>query len=456
MDIPKTLTQFVASIQLDQIDYILLSINIAALIFSGVLFRSLYKDNKEIGSRRFRTAFLISIVFLGLQIVDKFTNLISHEEFLKGSYTLITLYLGLLAQSIIHYVSKKNFGEVKEVDGKKEHFENAQSRMIVILGNIFVLLIEAYTIIKIFGADSMLTSTGAFGFLIAAVAFTNSVWLPDIYKGVFNLKSKMMEVGDVVQLNNEKDLYIVRETTLTYTVFLSITDNTRVLKFNNVISSKNIKNLTKSASLDGLRKTLTYKIGYPKIDDQKRPGSRKIYIKKYIAAIREMADNAYQECLKDETIHISDKQFEIRVKDAGDFAIEFVLSYYIKPLPKTKLTSKVREYLIKTPLKVNENILISSYELGIDLSTPVVEIATTMTYPTFFEDRKVSTLKEQKSDEIQDLAKKVANKDEESIEKEIEEIVSQKLGEDASEVHKEDLKEELKEEIEKEISRKDN
>ena len=60
------------------------------------------------------------------------------------------------------------------------------------------------------------------------------------------------------------------------------------------------------------------------------------------------------------------------IANHGDFAIEFIVSYFIEPLPRTRVTDTAKKYLIDTPLEVNKEILKMSFKHGVQLSTPTL------------------------------------------------------------------------------------
>lgn len=97
----------------------------------------------------------------------------------------------------------------------------------------------------------------------------------------------------------------------------------------------------------------------------------------YIEKIRKLSKEAQEHVLKQENtknICLSEHEFRVGVSNTGDHAIEFVLSYYIKPLKKSFVTERIRDYLVRTPLLVNEAMLLKSYKYGIDLSTPITYV----------------------------------------------------------------------------------
>lgn len=365
----------------------LLVLNIVLFLASKKLFNFLYQDSPEEAKPRVKSAFILTGVLLilqGLHIVLTLNIYTFNENIidivLKTAYTIGVFYIALIMQSLAHYILKQKYGETETVDGKDVPVDTHASRMWSVIITIVTIFGTIYLNIQIWSAASLMETTGLVGLTLGALALTNGVWFPDIHRGLIALKVKSFSVGDVIKLDNREDEYIVGATSLFHLNLLNIRDNHRMFLWNHQLNATGIHNLSKVAGSLGLRKTFTYKIGYPKqvqsvnIDDKPENSDKnenQILIEEFIEKVRKMTADAYQLCLKNE-LHIKEKDFEIRVLEAGDYAIEFVMSYYIERLPKTVLTNKIREYLIDTPLKINEAMLVMSYKHGLDLSTPTV------------------------------------------------------------------------------------
>ena len=77
-------------------------------------------------------------------------------------------------------------------------------------------------------------------------------------------------------------------------------------------------------------------------------------------------------CIRD-SIKINEvKPFEWALTNAGDYALEYTLWIYLERIPNTKITSRLRQHLMGTIYKVNEEVYTASILENIDLSTPDV------------------------------------------------------------------------------------
>lgn len=341
-----------------------LSLNILLLLFAKSIFSIFNKDKPEsFGLSLFR---FINITFLTLHLSDLillYFNLHFEHFFLRFGTTLLTIYFGIFSFGLLSYLSRRKFGSIKELDAKHYYTDSYNSRLIDILGLIVIIIITLYTIINIWGWTSLLETTGIFGLIAAFLALTNQIWAPDLYYGLVILNSKMIEDGDVITMYGIEDEYIINKVTFIYTILLDIRNNHRSLIRNAQLIESKIDNLSKRASIDGLRMKLSYKIGYPQSAQTALA---------YHENIEAMFEQVQTLCFEDQHIHLNNIPFELLLHEAGDYALEYHLFFYLEQLPKTKVTKSIRTILIKTPKLVNEKVLKASYTYGIDLSTPLI------------------------------------------------------------------------------------
>lgn len=360
---------------LTSIEVLMFVVNIIVFFSSYRMFHFFYRDNEKDAKLRTNVAIGLTGIFFVLQFLFLLTDLsllsLSSNiiKTLKDiTYTTGTFYGILLFQAIVHYIIKRNFGKTSKVDGKDIFIDTPTSRMWSLISIVISFFMLVYINIQIWSAASLMETTGIVGMTLGALALTNSVWFPDIYNGFILLKNSSLHIGDVVQFNDEEDIYLVHKTSFLQLALLNVLDNNRTFVPNNILKDAKIHNLSRLASSNGLRRTIIYKIGYPKqnINVKEREES----IKRFIGAVRKMANSAYENLIKNSDVKLKEKAFEIGVKNTGDYAIEFVLSYHIDQIPKSFVVSNIRDYLIRTEYAINEEMLIQSYVYNIDLSTP--------------------------------------------------------------------------------------
>lgn len=346
-------------------------INIILLVLSGPIVNWVApnQDNKT----KIKIAQLLNVLVLLLQIFD-FALRRSFADY-DGGYlvnvgiSLMILYTGVFLYSVSGTFTRKRFGRTRTVDDETIYYETYNSRLVNLLLLAIIVLTVIYTLIKLWGADSLLEATGIIGILIAFMAFTSGIWAPDIVSGLIILNSDMLVDGDVVLIEGHTDEFIIARVTLIYVVLYDIRNNHRSLLRNTKFIESRIDNLSRIASTDGIRQAFKYNIGYPAFSNDR--DARTEELATFRKNIDDMFENSFKACQDNDAIKINaNKPFEWALTQAGDYALEYTLWIYLERLPNTKLTSTVRRHLMGTMYKVNEAVYVASIMEGIDLSTP--------------------------------------------------------------------------------------
>lgn len=346
-------------------------INIILLVLSGPIVNWVApnQDNKT----KIKIAQLLNVLVLLLQIFD-FALRRSFADY-DGGYlvnvgiSLMILYTGVFLYSVSGTFTRKRFGRTRTVDNETIYYETYNSRLVNLLLLAIIVLTVIYTLIKLWGADSLLEATGIIGILIAFMAFTSGIWAPDIVSGLIILNSDMLVDGDVVLIEGHTDEFIIARVTLIYVVLYDIRNNHRSLLRNTKFIESRIDNLSRIASTDGIRQAFKYNIGYPAFSNDR--DARTEELATFRKNIDDMFENSFKACQNNDAIKINaNKPFEWALTQAGDYALEYTLWIYLERLPNTKLTSTVRRHLMGTMYKVNEAVYVASIMEGIDLSTP--------------------------------------------------------------------------------------
>jgi hypothetical protein len=240
---------------------------------------------------------------------------------------------------------------------------------------VVIIFLTDYCLFKAWNADSLLETTGILGILAAFLAFTSGIWAPDIISGLLILNSQMLEDGDLVCVDGYPDEYIINRVSFMYTTLFDVRDNYRTLIRNHRFTQTKVDSLTKVASSDGIRQALVYRIGYPNVTletEEARLQAHKLFIRK----VNAMFERSFSNCGLDSEIKINrQKEFEWLMTNAGSYALEFTLWFYLSRIPNTKVTATARKHLIGTTYKVNEIVFEASVAVGLELSTPDLVIA---------------------------------------------------------------------------------
>ena len=293
---------------------------------------------------------------------------------IKIGLSLMVIYAGVFLYSLAGTLSRKRFGKKRKIDDQLVFIETYNSRLVglVMLGVIVLTVI--YALIKTWGADSLLGTTGIFGIFIGFLAFTSGIWAPDIVSGLIILNSDILVDGDVVLIHGHEDEFIIARVTLIYVVLYDVRNNHRTLLRNTQFIQNRIDNLSRVTSAHGIRQGLKYNIGYPSFGETKE--IRKDQLMEFRKSIEDMFEEANEICNAADNIHVNaNKPFEWAMTNAGDYALEYTLWIYLEKIPNTKVTSTVRKHLMGTMYKVNEAVFTASVHEGVDLSTPDIVVA---------------------------------------------------------------------------------
>lgn len=353
---------------------VIFAINLLLLLFAKQLL-GFFEGVSEGGDTRVSIFRALNGIVLLLHGVDLLLlGVSSHYEhyFIRLGLSLVTAYLGLFLYSVSCYFSRKKFGREKEIDGEPVYLESYSTRIVNLILLVFIAFTTLLIVIKLWGMDSWLETTGIIGVLVAFLAFTSSVWAPDIISGLIILNTEMLEDGDVVLVDGYPDEYIINKVSFIYITLLDVRNNHRTLMRNSRFVQTKIDNLNRVASADGVVQTLLYKIGYPDFSGLERSEKEQSLVR-FNSRLDSMFQGAYERCVNNKDIKVNDKRpFTWALTSAGDFALEYTLFVHLERIPNTKVTSTVRKHLMGTMNKVNEAVYMSSVLEGVDLSTPTL------------------------------------------------------------------------------------
>ena len=327
------------------------------------------QDNKT----KIKIAQALNLLVLVMQFID-FAMRQSFDWYAGGylrnlGISLMIIYTGVFIYSASGTFTRKKFGKSRNYDGKTTYVESYNSRLVNIVLLSMIVLTVVYILIEVWGADSLLETTGIIGILLVFLGFTSSIWAPDIVSGLIILNSEMLVDGDVVVIDGHPDEYIIARVTLIYAVLYDVRNNHRTLLRNTQFIQSRIDNLSRIASSDGIRQAFKYNIGYPELSERRQ--DREIEFAVFQKNIGDMFMRSFETCQANTEIKINNnKPFEWAMTNAGDYALEYTLWVYLERIPNTKVTATIRRHLMGTLYKINETVFAASVLEGVDLSTP--------------------------------------------------------------------------------------
>ncbi len=343
------------------------------IAFSSHLFALV--DPKQEFTTRLKIFRSMNVSVILLHILDIAILGLQHDYgsfFANLGLSLITIYSAIYIYSVSCYFSYKRFGNEKQIDSHSIYLESYSTRIINLMLLVICSFAALYCIIKIWGADSLLQTTGIMGITVGFLALTSSIWGPDIISGLIILNSQILEDGDVVVIDGYPDEYIINKVSFIYVILYDIRNNHRTLIKNSRFLQSKIDNLSRIASTDGLRKKLIYNIAYPNtqgLDDQ----DRQVVLKEFLSKVDNLFQKTFDKCVEDKDIKINNfKNFEWALTHTGDYALEYTLWIFLDRLPGTKVTGTIRKHLIGSVYKVNEAVFKQSIIEGISLDTPIL------------------------------------------------------------------------------------
>lgn len=314
----------------------------------------------------------LNVLVLLLHILDLILVKVTpnyHNYFINLGLSLMIIYAGMVAYSFLGTLAKRRFGRERTLDNKSVYSETYSTRLVNLILLAMIIISTIYALIMIWGANSLLETTGIFGILLGFLAFTSSVWAPDIISGLIILNSQSIEDGDVVVIDGHSNEYVISRVTLIYVILYDIRNNHRTLMRNSQFTSNRVDNLSRVASTNGVRQGLSYKIGYPHFTGHS--DERAAQLAEFKSNIDQLFTRAFESCKDNKDIKINEsKPFEWAMTNAGDYALEYTLWIYLERIPNTKITSTLRRHLMGTIYKVNEAVYTASIIENIDLSTP--------------------------------------------------------------------------------------
>lgn len=331
----------------------LIAANLVLLAFSRPLLKALSRSttSEEAFSGKlhfFRAAnalVVVLVVFSNAVLPE-----VSHSWMAQLLGAVLVACLGYLGAHVANYLIKRRFGRMREINGVQTWTETYNVRVLSLLSSVLLFVMVLIAEVRIFGFDSLLEAGGVIGFVGVMLALTQGAWAPDIIGGLVILNSRLVEEGDVIEINpGERILGMVYKTKIFHTELLNLINNHRIMVGNAALSGMTIHNLSKFASARGLREAIVLKVGYDTGE----------------GSMHELIGAVFEGLRKDGDCGVEHKYPpELRATDAGDFAVEWTVFFYTKDIRR----------LLTTRQTVLAAIIGEARARHIDLATPRLHV----------------------------------------------------------------------------------
>lgn len=336
--------------RLTALDYLVVGINVLLILFSRRILLFV-RRSREIDTR-FHVYLMVFrgvciLIIVGFAYYHVYLPIEDRGWGLKLLASVVVVLIAYGIQTVASFFIQTRYGKTISFRGETMVTETYYSRIFRILSGVVISVVTLVTVIRIMGFGSLLEAGGAIGIIGVMIALTQSTWAPDLFSGLIILHNRMIDPGDVIELDgSERTLGIVHKVKLFHSEIRNLVNNHRIMIKNAYLRDHIIHNLSKFASSNGLRELLRFKIGYD-VDPKKA---------------KAMFEIAFKHALHDEQVKLEEHPgIEIRMLDAGDFAVEWGVFYYTKEV----------DQLLKTRQLFREYILASAAEHGISLGTPM-------------------------------------------------------------------------------------
>lgn len=337
-----------------------LEFNIYIIILNVLLFLSAKKIFSILNFReKSLNLFLFKLVNVGFIVLTLLDKVFDQNTLLFFDIisTLLIIYVAILTQEFFVFYILKKLGNKEVINEKSNYKENHSTRIMTILSFILITIISLIILIKTWDFDSALETTGVLGIFFGFLAFTSSIWGPDLISGILLLNNNLVNDGDLIKLKEER--YIVFKFGFFETVLLNVNSNGRVILKNSLLRDSILEVLNKNASVAGLREEVIYDIPYNNKEDYEKYFEELETVRKNICEKMKLFDSKVNE----------NREIEFRILDNGKYAIKIAFYYYLKNLKSIKSTTLARDFF-SLKSEFHKIALVEFQKKGIYLDTP--------------------------------------------------------------------------------------
>jgi len=288
------------------------------------------------------TMFWLFMFFVVKDIL--FSDIVSHQDssyliILKLIESAFVIVLAVVSYNIVSHVIDIKIESKKRSGGSRAGMKLLAAATIVIVT--FISLVNVSGLNEIFETGSIIGMTGLL------LGLTSPIWFPDLFSGLVIIFSNLFQEEQIVEIEEFGIYGIVDKIGVFNTTFRNYVNQHKISKSNSEVRKATINNLSKLASIKGIREELVFNIGYKQAD-----GSPMTFCK-----VEAMCQDAFDKAkIHKLPITIEFEQgFELYLVNPGDHALEFHL-YYISKDIKKRLQNRYNLYRVFYSRSIKHNI----------------------------------------------------------------------------------------------------
>ncbi len=330
--------------RLETLDYFTLGVNLLLFLLSRPM-ADKYSQVKDAERSRVRlrvlhflnlTLFLSYLVAVGL-------NVQVAKQFSQSFLVVLATFL------LIHFIEvflQAKYGKRLDIEGFTRNVDTHTSKTLELFCAVVILVVAVVLLINLWGLESWMQKTSVLGFIALFCFATKEYWVGDFLSGIFIIGQGRVTRGDVIRIPSEDVFGIVLQIKGLQTIVRDLVRR-HDITLPNALLLRNRVDILRTDLARGVRDYINFKIGYG-------ADSRKVK-----AFLEEVWDNACDSAAID-----ADQSLHIALKDCGDHAATWRLSYTLKsPHQVILCQNAVRE---------------AAYDLqdkhGLQVSTPLTHV----------------------------------------------------------------------------------
>jgi len=341
------------------IDILFLIINL--FLYKRTFDILVYLQDKEANedARKLKSFNLILIVLSAISVFTILFNFTFIYEIINKIMIIVFIfYVSLILSEILEYFIRKQKSRVDDNGILRDTYQTKITNLIM---KSILFLITVIISIKYLGYNSLLSSTGVLGVLLAMMAFTSKIWAQDVLDGLILLENEVIEPGDLIKLNDKE--YLVSKFGFFEMELIDVASNHKLIVKNTNIRNGIVENLTKTFDDTGFRKEVVYAFGY----------KSNIPMEEYVKRFKKLEKLLTKSLKADKRVKFmdNDEDVEVLFYAIKPHYVEVEISFYLKNFANLETTNDAREYFSDTTRYLHEHVLINSSK--VNLSTEIIK-----------------------------------------------------------------------------------